>query len=411
MLKKVKITNVNTGRSTSMLVDTDTHEKALIGCGVASNETADIEDVTGVDEKIQRMTSPKPNSDDCANFFSGLGRCLERNISMTKSLSLQTNRVKSPRYKGVIGELVHSISTGEKLSESMLKFPDLFPDDILSLVVAGEEAGQLARVCKRIGMAQRKSSKILKKLKGGLIYPGVVVTLGIAVVIVMSFTLVPAMSKLFLSFKTELPMGTKALMWLSDLFLHRPYMAALPFVGLYIFFSNWGKIASLRWVQDLFLKIPIVGTLVRKSAAAVAFRTLAMLVDSNVRLSSALEITARAAPHYHYKELFTRLRDHIAVGRTMHEGFLMESHWLGEDGRNICGLIELASETGTGTEMLTEIADDYEEELDNLANQMDKLIEPLTMLVLGVMVGFLIYAIYGPMFSLGDVILPKKGKN
>lgn len=167
----------------------------------------------------------------------------------------------------------------------------------------------------------------------------------------------------------------------------------------------------MHWVQDLMIKIPIVGTLVRKSAAAVAFRTLAMLVDSNVRLSSALEITARAAPHYHYKELFTRLRDHIAVGRTMHEGFLMESHWLGEDGRNICGLIELASETGTGTEMLSEIADDYEDELDNLANQMDKLIEPLTMLILGVMVGFLIYAIYGPMFSLGDVILPKKGKH
>ena len=86
----------------------------------------------------------------------------------------------------------------------------------------------------------------------------------------------------------------------------------------------------------------------------------------------------------------------------------MESHWLGEDGRNICGLIELASETGTGTEMLAEIADDYEEELDTLANQMDKLIEPLTMMILGVMVGFLIYAIYGPVFSLGDVILPGK---
>ena len=241
-----------------------------------------------------------------------------------------------------------------------------------------------------------------------MISPAVVIVLGCVVVIFMSFTLVPAMAKLFTSFKTELPMGTKALMWLSDLFLHRPYMASLPFIGFYFFFSNWGKISSTHFVQTLAIKAPIVGVLVRKSAASMGFRTLAMLVDSNVRLTSALEITARATWHYHYKKFFNNLRDHIAVGRTLHEGFLQESHLLGPDGRNLCGLIELAAETGTGTEMLTEIADDYEEELDNLANQMDKLIEPLTMMILGVMVGFLIYAIYGPIFSLGDTILPKR---
>ncbi len=407
MLKKVKITNVNTGRSSQMLVDTDTHEKALLGSGVTANETAAIEDVVGIDEKIQRLTSPKASGDDRGQFFSGLARCLERNISMSKSLTLQVNRVQSPRYRGVIAELVHAISMGEKLSDAMAKFPDCFPDDILSLIIAGEEAGQLARVCKRVGISAKKSSKVLKKLKGGLIYPGVVVTLGIAVVIVMSFTLVPAMSNLFKNFGSDLPMGTKALIALSDLFIHKPYMAAAPFVGLYFLFSNFGKIMAIKWMQDLVLKLPVIGVLVRKSAAAVSFRTLAMLTESNVRLSSALEITAHASWHYHYKELFSRLKDHIAIGRTLHESFLMESHWLGPDGRNLCGLIELASETGSGTEMLTEIADDYEEELDNMAAQMDKLIEPLTMLILGVMVGFLIYAIYAPMFSLGDVILKK----
>ncbi|MBX7210807.1 MAG: type II secretion system F family protein [Verrucomicrobiaceae bacterium] len=407
MLKKVKVTNINTGASCLQLIDTDTHEKALIGCGLAPNETAVIEDVTGLDEKIQRMSSPKPTVDDRAQFFSGLGRCLERNIGLIKSLQLQTNRVKSPKYKGLIADLISSLSMGEKLSEAMAKHPSEFPDEILSLVIAGEEAGQLARVCRRIGTSQKKAGKIIKKLKGGLIYPAVVIVLSIVVVIVMSFTLVPAMARLFKSFKTDLPLGTKALMWLSDLFMHQPHMAALPFVGLYIFFSNWGRISSTRFVQDLSIKLPVIGVIVRKSAATVGFRTLAMLVDSNVRLTSALEITAKATWHYHYKQLFSRLRDHISVGRNLHEAFLMESHWLGPDGRNICGLIELAAETGTGTEMLTEIADDYEEELDQIAGQMDKLIEPLTMMILGVMVGFLIYAIYGPIFSLGDTILPK----
>lgn len=409
MLKKVKVTNVQTGQSTVTLVDTDTHEKALIACGMSSNETATVEDITGADEKLQRMTSAKGGTEDRAQLFSGLGRCLERNITLTKALGLQVNRMKSARYKGVIAEVVFAINQGEKLSDAMVKYPDVFPDDILSLVMAGEEAGQLARVCKRIGIAQKKGSKIVKKLKGGLIYPAVVIVLAVAVIIAMSFTLVPAMTKLFLSFKVELPMGTKALMWLSDLLLKRPYMAAVPFFGLYVFFQNFGVITGFRRVQDLILKLPIVGNLVRKSAAATSFRTMAMLVDSNVRLTSALEITARASWHYHYKEFFTRLRDHINIGRSLHEAFLMESHWLGPDARTLCGMIELAAETGTGTEMLAEIADDYEEELDGLASQMDKIIEPMTMMILGVLVGFLIYAIYGPMFSLGDVVLGRKG--
>ncbi len=408
MLKKVTITNINTGHKSVTMVDTDTHDKAIIGCGVSANESVNIEDVTGADEKLQRLTSSGGGTEDCGAFFSGLGRCLERNISMTKSLKLQVNRVKSARFKGMVAEVVYSISIGEKFSDAMSKFPDLFSEDILSLLYAGEEAGQLARVCKRIGVAQKKSSKTLKKLKGAMIYPAVVIVLGIAVVIVMSFTLVPALAKLFTSFNAELPFATKSLIALSDLFIHRPYMVGVPAVGLYIFFSNFGKLMAQRWSQEVALRIPVVGTLIRKSAATAGFRTMAMLTESNVRLTSALEITAAATWHYHYKEFFLRLRDHITVGRNLHEGFLMESHWLGADGRNLCGLIELASETGSGTEMLAEIADDYEEELDNLAASMDKLIEPLTMLILGVMVGFLIYAIYGPMFSLGDVILKKK---
>ncbi|MCB1224952.1 MAG: type II secretion system F family protein [Verrucomicrobiales bacterium] len=408
MLKKVKVTNVNTGRAIVTLVDTDTHEKALIGCGMAQNEVADIQDITGVDESIHRMTTTQGGVDDRAQLFSGLGRCLERNISMTKSLALQVNRMKSARYKGIIAELITAISSGEKISDAMLKFPDVFPDDVLSLVIAGEESGQLARVCKRIGSAQKKSSKIIKKLKSGLIYPAVVIVMGVGVVIAMSFSLVPAMSNLFKQFGADLPLGTRSLIWLSNLLLKQPWLAAAPFIGLYFFFKNFGAITAIPWVQNLILKLPIVGGLVRKSAAAVSFRTLAMLVESNVRLTAALEITSRASWHRWYREFFARLKDHIAIGRTMHEGFLIESHWLGPDGRNICGMIELASETGTGTELLAEIADDYEEELENLAQQIDKLIEPLTMIILGVLVGFLIYAIYGPIFSLGDVILGKK---
>jgi type II secretory pathway component PulF len=409
MLKNVKVVNISTGSVSNQLVDTDSEEKAIIGCGLASNETATVETITGLDESIRRLTSPKPSIEDRAQFFGGLARCLDRNIGIVKGLQLQSNRVKSARYKGAIGDLVSSISSGEKLSEAMARHPDLFPDQILSLIIAGEEAGQLSKVCRRIGTAQRKANKIIKKLKSGLIYPAIVLLLSVAVVIVMSFTLVPAMGKLFLSFKAELPIGTKALMFLSEVLIKQPYLAILPFVAMYIFFVNWPRISMIPMVQDMLLKVPKLGVIIRKSASAVSFRTLAMLTDANVRLSSALNITADATWHYHYKTFFRNLAEHVGVGRNLHEGFLLESHWLGPDSRTICGLIELSAETGSGTELLNEIADDYEDELDALAGQIDKIMEPITMVVLGVMVGFLIYAIYGPVFSLGDVLLGKKG--
>src|SRR4051812_46086998 len=147
MLKKVLITNVHSGAKHSAIVDTDSHEKALIGSGMAANESATIEDITGVDETIHRVTLPKGGLDDRVLFFSGLARCLERNIGLVKSLQLQASRVKSAKYRGVIAQMVYDLSIGEKFSDAISKHPSVFPKELLSLIIAGEEAGQLATVC------------------------------------------------------------------------------------------------------------------------------------------------------------------------------------------------------------------------------------------------------------------------
>ena len=194
----------------------------------------------------------------------------------------------------------------------------------------------------------------------------------------------------------------------SEILLKQPWLVAIPIIGLIAFFKNWGRISRIPSVQVFFLKLPVVGGLVRKSAAAVGFRTLALLIEANVRLTTALEITGETSWHVHYRTFFDRVKNHILAGLTLPDAFLVESHWLGDDGRLICGLMETAAETGSGTELLNEIAEDYEDELDTAANQIDKLIEPITIVILGSMVGLLIYAIYAPVFSLGDALLKKK---
>ncbi|MBL9154801.1 MAG: type II secretion system F family protein [Verrucomicrobiales bacterium] len=407
MLKKVVLNNVHTGRNTTALVDTNTNEKALIGAGKNEVETASISDITGIDEQLQRLTTLKGGQTDRVALFTGLAKCFDRNIPIIKSFHLQANRVKSARYRGAIADISESLTQGEKMSDAMAKQADLFTPDIIALIRAGEEAGRLPEIFRRIANSQKKTSRILKKLKSGMIYPGLVISLAIGVVITMSFTLVPAMSKLYTSLGSDLPAPTKALMKVSDVLLKQPWMAALPVLGLFLLFKNFGRITAIPRVQVLLANTPVVGNIVRKSAAAVGFRTLALLIEANVRLTTALEITRDTSWHIYYKTFFDRVKNHILNGLTLPDAFLIESHRLGNDGRVICGLMEVAAETGAGTELLNEIAEDYEEELDGIASQIDKLIEPFTIVILGGMVGGLIYAIYAPVFSLGDALFKK----
>ncbi|MEM9481400.1 MAG: type II secretion system F family protein, partial [Verrucomicrobiota bacterium] len=224
MLKQVSLNNVNTGRTAQILVETDSDEKAIVGAGKAPNESAKVTHLAGLDASIKKFTSKGPNLADRANLFAGVARCLERNIPAIKSFELQANRVKSPRYRGIIAEVSHQISIGEKISDALDKFPSEFGSEVVALIRAGEESGRLPEVFQQIGNSQKKTLRILSKLKKGLIYPGIVITMGIAVIILMSYTLVPAVSKLYKDLGADLPLATQVMMKLSDTLITKPWV-------------------------------------------------------------------------------------------------------------------------------------------------------------------------------------------
>lgn len=408
MLKKVILTNVHTLKAFDVVVDTDDDAKAILGAGKAPNETAAVQDITGLDEGVHRATSKRPSGDELVTFFGGFGRCLERNISTIKSLELLASRMRTPRWRGAIAEIAHRILSGDKLSDCFAMHTDLFNENVIALVRAGEESGQISQVFLQIARTQGKAEKVLKKLRAGLIYPVIVLVLAVVVTIVMSFTLVPAISKLYAQMSAGLPLPTKVMMAFSEMLLNRPYLAAIPIIGMFVFFRYWPKIYSIPHVHITLSRIPTIGNIIRKSAAMVSFRCLAMLLASNVRVSTALEIAAKSANHKEFEDFFLTVRNHVTDGLSLSESFLMESHRLGPDGRTIAAVVQMAGETGGINEMLDEIATDYEDELDLIAGQIDKIIEPVMLVVMGLIVGFLVYAIYGPIFNLSKVLLPKK---
>lgn len=408
MLKKVVLTNVYTGKSTEVVVDADEDAKAILGSGKAPNETATVTDITGLDESIHRLTSKGPGLDETVALFAGLARCLDRNISTIKSLELMAARMKSPRYRGAIADISQHILGGDKLSDCFAMHPDLFTEDILALIRAGEESGQIHHVFRQIASGRNKSLRILRKLRSGMIYPAIVLVLAVAVVIVMAFTLIPAISKLYVTMNAKLPAATELLIAFSNLLLKQPYLAAVPIIGLVMFFKYWPKIYRQPAVQRTLTRLPTIGNIIRKSAAMVSFRCLALLLQANVRISTALEIAAKSSNHVDFEAFFLSVRDHIADGLSLPESFLMESHRLGPDGRTVAAVVQMAGETGGVNEMLDEIAADYEEDLDIIASQIDKVLEPFVLVMMGTIVGGLVYAIYGPIFNLSKVILPQR---
>lgn len=407
MLKKVRLTNIYSGKSSETIVDTDDDALAIFGAGRTPNETAEVTDITGADEFINRISQKKPSLEESANFFNGMARCLRRNIAINKALELMTGRLVSPRYRGAVAEISRSILAGEKMSDAFAEHPDLFSEDVLALIHAGEESGQIDSVFDQITSGRAKSLRILRKLRAGMIYPAIVVILAIIVILIMSFTLVPSMSKLYSSMNVSLPLITRAMVGFSNLLIHQPYLAALPLIAVFIIIKNWGKIYGVPQVQIFFSRIPSLGKLITKTAAMVSFRILALLLQANVRVVTALEIAAKSSNHVEFEQFFLRVRSHIVDGLSIPESFLMECHRLGEDGRGIASVVQMAGETGGINEVLDQIASDYEEQLDLMSAQIDKLLEPFILVILGSMVGMIIYGIYGPIFGLSKVLLPQ----
>lgn len=407
MLKKVRLTNIYNGKTSEVIVDTDDDAKAIFGAGKSPNETAEVTDISGADEFVNRLSQKKPSLEESANFFNGMARCLRRNISINKALELMTGRLKSPRYRGAVADISRSIMAGEKMSDAFAEHPDLFTEDVLALIHAGEESGQIDMVFEQITSGRSKSLRILRKLRSGMIYPVIVIVLAVVVILVMSFTLVPSMSKLYSSMNVALPLITRVMVAFSNMLIHQPYFAALPLVGLFLLFKNWSKIYRIPRVQISLSRIPSLGNLITKTAAMVSFRILALLLQANVRVVTALEIAAKSANHVEFEEFYLRVRDHIVDGLSIPESFLMECHRLGADGRGIASIVQMAGETGGINEVLDQIASDYEEQLDLMSAQIDKLLEPFILIILGSLVGAIIYGIYGPIFGLSKVLLPQ----
>jgi type IV pilus assembly protein PilC len=339
---------------------------------------------------------------DIAIFSRQLATMMTAGIPLVQSFDIVGAGHENPAMQKLILAIKSDIEGGTTLHEALAKHPLHFDDLFVSLVAAGEQAGALETLLDKIATYKEKTEAIKKKIKKALFYPAAVVVVAIVVTAILLVFVIPEFESLFQGFGADLPAFTRFVIDISKFVQSQGWILLVAIVG-----GIWGLIEAKkrnRSVQHFFdramLKLPILGTILHKSAIARYARTLSTTFAAGVPLVEALASVAGATGNIVYEGAVLRMRDEVATGQRLQRA--MENTDLFPNMVN--QMIAVGEESGSLDAMSAKVADFYEEEVDNAVDSMSSLLEPLIMAILGVLVGGLVIAMYLPIFKMGAVV-------
>lgn len=335
-------------------------------------------------------------------FARNLAGMLSAGLTVSRALSVLERQTRSKRFKAVITGLITKISVGENLSRAFSGYPDVFPPILISMVKAGEEGGNLAKSLLAVSDQLDRSYALHRKVKGALMYPGIVIGVMCIVGLVMFIFIVPKLTSAFKEFNVDLPLTTKIVVGISD------FLQAHLFLGLGLIVAVacacWVSMRSTRGkrlIDTALLHVPVITPLIRQANAARTGQTLSSLLSAGVEVIHALEITADVLSNHHYRDVLLLARGAIQKGEPMSTIFRAHEDifppFLSE-------MVAVGEETGKLSDMLRETGLFFEAEVDQATKNIATLIEPALMVVVGVVVGFFAVAMISPAYSLMDSI-------
>lgn len=333
-------------------------------------------------------------------FTRQLSTMIDAGLPLVQCLDILASQEPDRDFQQVIYGVKAQVEQGSTLADALKKYPKVFDTLFVSLVAAGEIGGILDTILTRLAQYVEKNMKLKQKVASALKYPSFVMIAAGGIMVVMLWKVIPSFAGMFQSVGgRELPYLTQFVVNMSNNFLSNlPYiiLAAILIVIAFILFkrSKFGE----RFLDLLMLKIPVIGTLVRKAAIARFTRTLGTLVSSGVPILDGLEVVARSSGNKIIEEgvMYTRAR--VAEGKNI-AGPLEETKIFP---KMVVQMIGVGEQTGAMDVMLSKIADFYDDEVDASVDSMTSLIEPMLMIVIGGMVGFVLIAMYLPIFGMAD---------
>lgn len=339
---------------------------------------------------------------DVVIFTRQFSTMFSAGIPIVQGLDIMARQIDNRALGEVIGGIKADVESGSTLADSMKKYPKVFDDLFVNLVAAGEAGGILDGVLLRLANYIEKSMKLKKKVKGAMIYPAIIMGVAVLVIAVIMIFVVPVFSKIFGEMGIPLPAPTKLIIAFSNFVAGiGGLMIVGSFVGVIMGIANYRKtVGGRRNTDKIMLKLPVFGDLLRKVAVARFTRTLGTLISSGVPILDALEICARTAGNKIIEESVFVVKSDVSSGKTLSEPLSQSPEIWPPMAVQMIGVGE---QTGALDAMLVKIADFYDDEVDDAVNNLTTLLEPMMMVFLGTTVGFVVVALYMPIFKMGEI--------
>jgi type II secretory pathway component PulF len=335
-------------------------------------------------------------------FAKNLSSMIKAGLPITRALLVMEKQSKKISLKKLFASLAEDLSKGEPFSEAMKKHPKVFSPLFVSMIKAGEESGKMAEALEVVSSQMEKSDQIVRKVRGALIYPAVILSIMVVISILMLIYMVPTLTATFEGMNIKLPLSTRIIIALSDFLISHTLLVvggiiALIFITIAFFKSYIGK----RVLDSVSVRLPLIGTLIKEVESARTARTFSSLLSAGVNVVPALEVTRDVMQNHKYKKALAEAAEAIQKGEPISEVFSKYSNlypvFVGE-------MISVGEETGKISEMLLGVANYYEDEVDQKTKNLSTIIEPVIMVIIGAGVGVFAVSMLGPTYSLVDHI-------
>jgi type IV pilus assembly protein PilC len=339
---------------------------------------------------------------DIALFTRQLATMMKAGVPLLQTFEIVGRGHDNPAVGKLLLDIKSDVETGSSLSQAFRKHPLHFDQLYCNLVAAGEQAGILETLLDRLANYKEKMLAIKSKIKAALFYPVAIIVVAFIITAVIMIFVIPAFKEVFKSFGADLPTPTLVVIAISDVFIEY-WWAIFGGIGgsVFAFFYTWKRSEKMQMAFDrLFLRLPIFGEIIRKSVIARWTRTLATMFAAGVPLVESLESVGGAAGNYVYKVGTRQIQSEVSTGTSLTSA--MQNSALFPNMVN--QMVAIGEESGALDSMLGKVADFFEAEVDDAVEALSSLMEPVIMVVLGVLIGGMVIAMYLPIFKLGAVV-------
>jgi type IV pilus assembly protein PilC len=345
---------------------------------------------------------PKITDKDIVIFTRQLATMIDAGLPLVQCLDILGSQTENKSLAKIVGQVRSDVESGATFADALKKHPKVFDNLYVNMVAAGEAGGILDTILQRLAAYMEKFAKIKSQIKSAMIYPSVILFVAVAVVALLLVVVVPMLANMFAESGQALPLPTRIVILFSNFLKGWGGLALLVIIiGFFVGLKQFRKTENgLRITDGIALKVPVAGSLIQRVSVAKFTRTLGTLMTSGVPILEGLLIVSRTAGNKVVEEAIMQTRQSVSEGKTLAEPLGRAKVFP----QMVVQMIAVGEATGALDNMLNKIADFYDDEVDAAVATLTSMLEPMLMIFLGVTVGFVIIAMYMPIFQMGSTV-------